>query len=151
LSFGRSYSRDHAELASGYPSLAEGGQRVPGPDGRLDRPCGREDGGRLAGENRGDGSPTGRPGGRTVLRAGPNWLRPVLAEIFASKWSQDELPDFSGLQDAFVFHMADVIEDLGRLEALLRSQEKPDQEHLASVLRRFFLHAVPHLVAAGQL
>jgi hypothetical protein len=75
----------------------------------------------------------------------------LLAEIFAGKWIQDELPEFSKLQDAFVFHVADVAEELGQLAALLQSQEKPDQELLASVLRRFFLHAVPHPVAAGQL
>jgi hypothetical protein len=81
----------------------------------------------------------------------PDWLRTLLAEIFATKWSKDELPEFSALQDAFVFHVADVVEELGRVSSLLGSQEEPDKEHLTSVLRRFFLHAVPHLVAAGQL
>jgi hypothetical protein len=85
------------------------------------------------------------------MSAEPNWLRPLLAEIFASKWSQEELPEFSNLQAAFVFHVADVVEELARLDDLLRSPEKPEQEQLANALRRFFLHAVPHLMAAGQL
>jgi hypothetical protein len=85
------------------------------------------------------------------MSAEPNWLRPLLAEIFASKWSEEELPEFSSLQAAFVFHVADAVEELERLDDLLRSQEKPEREHLANALRRFFLHAVPHLVAAGQL
>jgi hypothetical protein len=50
-----------------------------------------------------------------------------------------------------MFHLAVVIEELERLSRLLGSPEEPDKELLTRVPRRFFLHAVPHLVAAGQL
>jgi hypothetical protein len=47
--------------------------------------------------------------------------------------------------------MAQVPRQLERLSHLLRSQEKPSQDELTRVLYLFFLDAVPHLVAAGQL
>lgn len=50
-----------------------------------------------------------------------------------------------------MFHMADAADDIRLLSDLLNSEHAPGVDQVSVVLRRFFLHAVPHLVAAGQL
>lgn len=79
------------------------------------------------------------------------WLRPFLAQLYAAKWGDEDLPSFADLQERFVFHMADAAEDIHLLSDLLDSEHAPAVDQAALVLERFFLHAVPHLVAAGQL
>jgi hypothetical protein len=32
----------------------------------------------------------------------PDWLRPMLAKVYARKWGDEGLPDFATLQDKFV-------------------------------------------------
>ena len=81
----------------------------------------------------------------------PQWLRDVLTELYALHWSKEQLPDFSEHQDKFVFHMVDAAAEIRCLAPLLQASEPPDPKVFAKLLHRFFLHAVPHLVAAGQL
>lgn len=83
----------------------------------------------------------------------PVWLRPFFAQLYEAKWGDEELPDFADFQDRFVFHMADAADEIHQLNDLLNvnSEHAPEMERFADLLGRFFLHAVPHLVAAGQL
>jgi hypothetical protein len=85
------------------------------------------------------------------MKNGSDWLHPLLAQMYAAQWEDENLPDFDGLQEKFVFHVADAAEDVRRLGELLNSAAEPNAEDFTNVLGRFFLHAVPHLVAAGQL
>jgi hypothetical protein len=85
------------------------------------------------------------------MKNGSDWLRPLLTQMYASQWEEENLPDFDDLQEKFVFHMADAAEDVRRLGELLGSAAEPKAEDVTKVLGRFFLHALPHLVAAGQL
>ncbi|WP_165075570.1 hypothetical protein [Paludisphaera rhizosphaerae] len=81
----------------------------------------------------------------------PAGLRPLLAQLYAAKWGDEDLSGFTNLQERFVFHMADAAEEIHLLSHLLDSELAPEVDQAAVVLTRFFLHAVPHLVAAGQL
>jgi hypothetical protein len=78
-------------------------------------------------------------------------LRKVLGRIFDDKWSRNELEDFDGLRDKFVFHMTDATEDILRLAAIYQSDERPETKAAAEDMHAFFLHALPHLIAAGQI
>lgn len=81
----------------------------------------------------------------------PDWLRLRLAKVFEAKWAGDDLPKQAELQERFVFHITDIVDDVRRLNDMLASGEEPGTVEFEKVLYGFFLHAVPHLVAAGQL
>jgi hypothetical protein len=68
--------------------------------------------------------------------------------MFRDKWADEDLPQYSELLEKFVFHMMDGADDVLALADCLRSADTADFENR---LHRFFLHALPHLVSAGQL
>ena len=64
----------------------------------------------------------------------------------------EDLPQYDELLDRFVFHMIDAADDLrGLADSTARLRTATDTNDLERRLHRFFLHALPHLVSAGQL
>jgi hypothetical protein len=78
-------------------------------------------------------------------------LRDKLSQVYASEWASENHPQYDGLLSKFVFHMTDAVPEICKLASLLHSPETIDIGELRELLRLFFEHAVPHLVAAGQL
>lgn len=77
--------------------------------------------------------------------------RSTLEAVFDAAWSPDELPNHAELRDKFVFHLQDALPDVVKLAELLRSSESNSVDAMEKALYDFFLHAVPHFVAAGQI
>ena len=78
-------------------------------------------------------------------------LQQALTEAFAAKWATEQHPQYADLVDKFVFHMTDAAAEIRVMAALLQSPEALNPADFGKALHRFFLHAVPHLVSAGQL
>lgn len=79
-------------------------------------------------------------------------LRSRMSEVFRLKWEDEQLPQYSELLEKFVFHMCDASGDLRAITGLLENSDDIDScRILAKSLHRFFIHAIPHLVAAGQI
>jgi hypothetical protein len=78
-------------------------------------------------------------------------LRHKLAEVFAAKWLAENHPEYADMLDKFQFHMSDASQDIRQLADLLEHPGSADCTAFGNQLHRFFLHALPHLVAAGQL
>jgi len=79
-------------------------------------------------------------------------LQAKVAEVFREKWEGEHLPQYADLLEKFVFHMCDASSDICALAQLLGEKDGDGSPRiLASGLHRFFLHALPHLVAAGQI
>jgi hypothetical protein len=78
-------------------------------------------------------------------------LREKLSQVYASEWAGENHPQYEELLSKFVFHMTDAAPEIGRLASLLHAPETIKIGELRELLRLFFEHAVPHLVAAGQL
>jgi hypothetical protein len=78
-------------------------------------------------------------------------LKSKLAEVFASKWALSNPTDYEQMQNKFVFHMTDALEDFYRVVQFLQSAEHAEPVAFGKALHAFFLHTLPHLVAAGQL
>src|SRR5262245_28644589 len=78
-------------------------------------------------------------------------LNEKLAEVYAAKWKGENHPAYSDMLEKFLFHMSDAAHDVGQLAHLLESPEAADGATFGQLLHQFFLHALPHLVAAGQL
>ena len=81
----------------------------------------------------------------------PHNLNEKLAEIYAAKWKAENHPQYSEMLDKFVFHMSDAVHDIQQLAQVLQNAGVTDCGTMGKVLHQFFLHALPHLVAAGQL
>jgi len=75
----------------------------------------------------------------------------LFAEVFRLKWDDEELPQYSELIEKFIFHMLDASAEVCQLAEQLHAIESTSSSDLAKSLHRFFLHAVPHLMAAGQI
>ena len=80
-----------------------------------------------------------------------NDLRDRIKQVFRDKWEGEDLPQYDELLDRFVFHMIDAADDLRGLADSLHGSRATDTNDLERRLHRFFLHALPHLVSAGQL
>ena len=80
-----------------------------------------------------------------------NELRQQLAAAFAQKWAGEDQPQYSELHEKFLFHMLDAAEEICRIDEILTNSAAVPPAEFAKYLHRFFLHALPHLVAAGQL
>jgi len=78
-------------------------------------------------------------------------LRNRLTQIFAAQWKSEGHPQYADMLEKFVFHVSDAAGDLSRFAKALDEATPVDVSALSDVFHRFFLHAVPHLVAAGQL
>ena len=78
-------------------------------------------------------------------------LRELFGRVFDERWSRDELSNFDELRDKFIFHMTDAIDDVAGLAELYSSCRDCDSQQASDRLYAFFLHAVPHLTAAGQI
>ncbi len=81
----------------------------------------------------------------------PVWLDRAVENVFRDAWESESLDNYSELQNKFVFHMTEAAEEIRQFCSWLSSKEEPASESFGRFLRRFFLDAVPHLVAAGQL
>lgn len=78
-------------------------------------------------------------------------LRELFGKIFDAQWSREELDSYDELRDKFVFHMTDAVDDVVKLAELYRTCKSCDAEKAGELVYSFFLHAVPHLTAAGQI
>jgi len=78
-------------------------------------------------------------------------LNDKLAETFAAKWQAENHPHYSEMLDKFVFHMSDAAHDVRQLADALQNADVTDRGTMGKLLHQFFLHALPHLVSAGQL
>ena len=78
-------------------------------------------------------------------------LRELFGRVFDEQWSRDELVNFDELRDKFQFHMTDAMTDIAKLADLYRTGEPSETEEAGRLVYGFFLHAVPHLIAAGQI
>jgi hypothetical protein len=81
----------------------------------------------------------------------PHELNEKLGEVFAAKWQAENHPDYPDMLDKFLFHMSDALPDIRQIADLLQHPDAADCTTFGKRLHRFFLHALPHLVAAGQL
>ena len=77
-------------------------------------------------------------------------LRDRFRAVFDAKWSRDELANFDDLREKFAFHMADIAENFDRLAKAYQADDC-DTACLANQTELFFVHCVPHLMAAGQI
>lgn len=75
----------------------------------------------------------------------------ILTQIFAAKWEGEHHPQYFELLDKFIFHMMEIVDDVFRMAEVFRSPESVPPTELGNQLHHFFLHALPHLVSAGQL
>jgi len=78
-------------------------------------------------------------------------LRELFGKVFDAQWSRKDLDNYDELRDKFVFHMTDAIDDVIKLADLYRTCQSCDAEKAGQTVYDFFLHAVPHLTAAGQI
>jgi hypothetical protein len=78
-------------------------------------------------------------------------LEEKLSQVYASEWESENHPQYPELLPKFVFHMTDAAPEIRRLASLLQEPETIEIGEFRELLRLFFEHAVPHLVAAGQL
>lgn len=78
-------------------------------------------------------------------------LRQLFGEVFRLKWEDEELPQYEDLLEKFTFHMLDASSEVCQLAEQLNANESLAPSDFAKQLHRFFLHVVPHLVAAGQI
>ncbi len=78
-------------------------------------------------------------------------LNEILGEVFAAKWKAENHPRYADMLDKFLFHMSDASHDVRQIADLLQHPDTADSATFGKWLHRFFLHALPHLVAAGQL
>lgn len=78
-------------------------------------------------------------------------LKRVFSEVFSAKWQAENHPCFAEMLEKFVFHMSDAMQDLRRLVDALQMADVSDRDKTGELLHQFFLHALPHLVSAGQL
>jgi hypothetical protein len=81
----------------------------------------------------------------------PHDLNEKLSEVFAAKWQAENHPHYADMLDKFLFHMSDASQDIRQVAGLLQHPDAVDCATFGKLLHRFFLHALPHLVAAGQL
>lgn len=77
-------------------------------------------------------------------------LRERFRAVFDAKWERKDLANFDDLREKFAFHMADIAKNLGRLANSYEAVDC-DTACLANQTELFFVHCVPHLVAAGQI
>lgn len=77
-------------------------------------------------------------------------LRDRFRAVFDAKWDRSELDNYDDLREKFAFHMTDIATILQRLADAYASTDC-DTECLASQTELFFVHCVPHLMAAGQI
>jgi hypothetical protein len=80
-----------------------------------------------------------------------NELRERFRQMFHEKWAEENLPQYDELLEKFVFHMMDAADEIHGVADILQGSDAVDAEDFRKRLHRFFLHAVPHLVSAGQL
>lgn len=80
-----------------------------------------------------------------------NVLRKLMEEVFRLKWEGEDLPQYAELLEKFVFHMLDASSDVHHLAEKLKNCDRISSSEFAKSLHDFFLHAVPHLTAAGQI
>lgn len=78
-------------------------------------------------------------------------LQRQMAEVFRLKWEGEELPEYSEWLEKFTFHMLDASAEICHMAEQLKAGERTPSCDLAKSLHRFFLHALPHLIAAGQI
>ena len=78
-------------------------------------------------------------------------LREKLNQVFADKWEAERHPHYAEMLDKFLFHMTDPVKDICRLASALQDPDATDTVAFGKLLHLFFLHALPHLVSAGQL
>lgn len=78
-------------------------------------------------------------------------VREKLADVFAAKWKDENHPRYEEMLGKFVFHVSDAAGDIRRIALDLSRPEDLTTEEFAKRLHDFFLHAMPHLIAAGQL
>jgi hypothetical protein len=78
-------------------------------------------------------------------------LREKLVKVIADKWEAEGHPQYEEMLEKFIFHMTDAIEDIHLVSRILQNPTSADVATFGKLLHRFFLHALPHLVAAGQL
>lgn len=78
-------------------------------------------------------------------------LRKQLTEVFRMKWESEQLPQYVELLDKFTFHMLDASAEICHIAAQISAEDGTSACDLAKSLHRFFLHALPHLMAAGQI
>jgi hypothetical protein len=78
-------------------------------------------------------------------------LKEKLTQVYASEWESENHSQYAEFLPKFVFHMMDAAPEIRKLASLLEEPEKIAVEELRELLRLFFDHAVPHLIAAGQL
>jgi len=77
-------------------------------------------------------------------------LRDRFRAVFDAKWNREELVNFDDLREKFAFHMTDIAENLERLAKSYLANDC-DTPCLANHTELFFVHCVPHLMAAGQI
>jgi len=77
-------------------------------------------------------------------------LRTRFRAVFDAKWNRADLANYDDLREKFAFHMADIATNLQRLATAYESKNC-DTPCLAELVELFFVHSVPHLVAAGQI
>jgi hypothetical protein len=77
-------------------------------------------------------------------------LRVRFRAVFDAKWNRNELENFDDLREKFAFHMADIATNLLQLANAYESKDC-DTTCLANQTELFFVHCVPHLMAAGQI
>jgi hypothetical protein len=85
------------------------------------------------------------------MSATSNDLRQRFTQVFQEKWADENHPQYTELLDKFVFHMIDAAAEIRSIADLLENPNASATAGFGKLLHRFFLHAVPHLVAAGQL
>jgi hypothetical protein len=78
-------------------------------------------------------------------------LRKQMAEVFRMKWEGEELPQYADLLEKFTFHMLDASAEICHMADRIKAGDGTSACDLAKSLHRFFLHALPHLMAAGQI
>jgi hypothetical protein len=78
-------------------------------------------------------------------------LREILQEVFKLKWHFENAQEFSTWSSKFVFHMSDASKEICDFAKVVQSADGIDVIEFSKLIHRFFLHAVPHLMAAGEL
>lgn len=78
-------------------------------------------------------------------------LQKQMAEIFRLKWEGEDLPQYTELLEKFTFHMLDASAEICQMAERINAVDRSSTCDLAKSLHRFFLHALPHLIAAGQI
>jgi hypothetical protein len=78
-------------------------------------------------------------------------LEEKFRQVYALEWESEDHPQYQEFLSKFIFHMIDAAPEIRRLASLLQDPQTLGLGELQEVLRLFFEHAVPHLVAAGQL